>query len=310
MQSLLTVVEKHFSSFPFVFYSTHILKYKICLVNSPFYKSHRYYAHFKITLKQWSKLSIQFGCRSRCSTGTEGLSWRLPGTRPAPPSTQWHSSPWPLRWLLPTSHKVQQRGCTSPPEGSPGQGTANSQTSLQSPLHTISLSPSHHSPESAITYPWWCQNVRNQTEASSKQKKPSLSAQLTAATARGEGCKQKVLHGFHRSCFSSGAKHLYDMCSSSFSQAGAPETAGQSLFGKAAYFLLLVFSEFLSHKKLSDARRETQAVASCSTWLPTFTDAQDKLSSGIHKKSRQQKLHCSQWDTQNYNPLWFHRSKP
>lgn len=98
--------------------------------------------------------------------------------------------------------------------------------------------------------------MREWTEASPKQKK--LRAQLTAATARGEGCKQKVLHGFHRSCISSGTKHLCDMCSSSFSQAGAPENAGQSLFGKAAYFLLTVFLEFFSHVKLSDVRRETQ----------------------------------------------------
>lgn len=128
--------------------------------------------------------------------------------------------------------------------------------------------------------------MRERTEASSKQKKPC--AQLTAATFRGEGCEQKVPHGFHRSCISSGTKYLCDMRSSSFSQAGVPETAGQSLFGKAADFLLTVFPELLSHKKLSDARRETQNnVARSSTRLPTLhialTDVQQKLSASIHK---------------------------
>lgn len=89
--------------------------------------------------------------------------------------------------------------------------------------------------------------MRERTEASSKQKK--LHAQLTEATPWDEACKQKVPHSFHRSCISSGTKHLCDMCSSSFSQAGVLETAGQSLFGKVAYFLLIVFPEFLSHKK-------------------------------------------------------------
>lgn len=67
-------------------------------------------------------------------------SWRLPGARPVPPGTQWHRSPGLPRWLLLTSHELQQRGCPSPPEGSPGQGTANSHTSLQPPPHAISPS--------------------------------------------------------------------------------------------------------------------------------------------------------------------------
>lgn len=138
-----------------------------------------------------------FGGRSRFSTDTRRpqQSWRLPGT-------QQHSSPWPLCWLLLTSHKVQKRGCTSPPEGSPGQGTAKGQTSLQSPLHTISLSPNHRSPESAIKYPGWCQNVREQTEASSKQKKPR--AQLTAATARVRDVNRRFCMAFTGAVFLQG----------------------------------------------------------------------------------------------------------
>lgn len=75
--------------------------------------------------------------------------------------------------------------------------------------------------------------------------------------------------------------------SSSFSYAGVPETAGQSLFGKAAHFLLIVFPELLFHKKPSDVRRETQTNVASSAWLPTLqimlTDVQDKLSSSSHK---------------------------
>lgn len=88
------------------------------------------------------------------------------------------------------------------------------------------------------------------------------------------------------------------MCSSSFSQAGAPQTAAQSLFGKAAHFLLVVFPEFLSHKKLSDIRREIQNnVARSFTWLPTLqralTDVQYKLSSSIQKNLANRNLHNS-----------------
>lgn len=63
-----------------------------------------------------------------------------------------------------------------------------------------------------------------------------------------------------------------------------------SFLAKQQIFLLTVFPEFLSHKKLSDARRGTRNnVARSSVWLPTLqialTDVWHKLSSSIHKIS-------------------------
>lgn len=66
---------------------------------------------------------------------------------------------------------------------------------------------------------------------------------------------------------------MCDMCSSSFSQAGVlPETAGESPFWQSSrfFYCLIAFPEFLSHKKLSDARRGTWNNVARSAWLSTL----------------------------------------